>query len=251
MTLRLQAAGVSDAGSGRLVNQDAFCADPGLGLVAVADGMGGRAAGEVASRLAIEALRSHLEAQPDRKAGPPSLAALEAAAQAGNERILRAAARDARLQGMGTTLTAAWVCDRAANIVHVGDSRAYLHRQGHISQLTTDHTLDGLRRSQGAGAPDGRAEAGVRKLLSALGQLPRVGVDLVLVELKAGDLLILCTDGLSAHLTDEDLASKGSLPLPLAERAATMAKLAVERGSVDDVTVVLAAMTEHSTVAER
>jgi protein phosphatase len=239
--------------------------DPDLGLLAVADGLGGHAAGEVASRLAISVLAEYLRDHRQPTGEQSMLDLLAGAVQAGNAAIQSKIAEEPQCQGMGTTLTACLVRDGAAYFAHIGDSRAYLLRDGQITQLSEDHTLANLRRlRRGSNEVEADPSPEGKTLLSALGTSPWVGADLFTQELQAGDLLLLCTDGLTAGVTEDELAALGPFRLSFAERCErllTLANkrrketwseqrlkrgcerllaLANERGGADNITVVLA-----------
>lgn len=238
----MTAFGMTDAGRQRPSNEDAFCVEPSLGLLAVADGLGGRAAGETASHLAIFVLTNYVRSHSASATQGSFLDLLARAVQASNAALQEKGAREPKCQGMATTLTACLVADATAYFVHIGDSRAYLLRHGRITRLTEDHTLATLRRLGGRNHVEIVDSAEGKRLLSALGVLPWAGVDLFAQKLRAGDLLLLCTDGLTAGVTEEELAALGRLKLPLPDRCARLLALANERGGKDNVTVVLAAL---------
>lgn len=240
--MRMTAFGMTDPGRQRSSNEDAYCVEPSLGLLAVADGLGGRAAGETASQLAILVLTNYLRGHFESAAQGSLLDLLDRAVQASNAALQEKGAREPRCQGMATTLTACLVADTMVYFAHIGDSRAYLLRHGHITRMTEDHTVASLRRLQGHRHVQVISPADRNRLLSALGLLPWVGVDLFARRLRAGDLLLLCTDGLTAGVTEEELAALGQLKLPLPDRCARLLALANERGGKDNVTVVLAAL---------
>lgn len=234
------ACGATDVGQQRPVNEDTFCVEPELGLLAVADGLGGHAAGEIASHLAIATLTGYLQEHLQSTAGGTTLDLLAAAVQAGHSTIRTQALATPQYQGMGTTLTACLVKDGMAAFAHVGDSRAYRLRHGRLTLLTQDHTVAGLRRLHGRGAGGGLGSAADKRLLAALGTSPWIGMDLFTQELQTGDLLLLCTDGLTAAATDAELMAVEQMQLPLAERCAWLLALANARGGADNITVVLA-----------
>lgn len=238
--MRMKAFGVTDAGRRPGQNEDTFCVDPDLGLLAVADGIGGRAGGEVASRLAMQAFRGQLMMDASRQAGHSELDLLSKASEAANSLILERVAEEPELQGMGTTFTACWVRGQSAHFVHVGDSRGYLLRHGRLAQLTEDHTVGNLRRRKGNTSTASPSHDGGSKLLAALGTSRWVSADFFTEQLQAGDLLLLCTDGLSVDLGTQELHSLVQRPLPLEERCASLVNLAREQGGTDDITVVLA-----------
>jgi serine/threonine protein phosphatase PrpC len=227
-------AGLSDTGRKRRQNEDAYVCEPPL--FAIADGMGGAQAGEVASRLAAAAFEEGAAAIQ----GEEGVATVVRAA---NARIFERAVHDPAVAGMGTTATVAVADERAATvtIAHVGDSRAYLYRQGALEQLTTDHSLVGELIRSGRLTEDEAAVHPHRSVITrALGTDADVEVDTLTLDVVPGDLVLLCSDGLSAMVRDEDivrvLESAGGAPAAAAEALVSAANAA---GGEDNVTVVL------------
>lgn len=248
----LQAAGVSDIGRIRSRNEDAFAVEPSLGLVAVADGMGGHPAGDIASALAVEELTSVLREPPTEEGRPIGTERLaesagermaEAVVRA-NERILAEADADPQRAGMGTTLTALQVSPSTGSfaLAHVGDSRAYVFSNHRLRQLTRDHTWvqemvdkGELSEEMGVGHP-------LRHILSrALGIGRPVEPELVRGRGQPGDLFLLCTDGLVGMISDGEiqdclLAEDGRSLDRILDSLVTLAN---ERGGADNITVTL------------
>lgn len=237
------AAARSDRGRRRPKNEDAYLARPDRGVFAVADGMGGHPAGDVASRIAIETVRSHLEghrpdAEPDDAADR-----VRAAIEAANRAICERGRQDRDKAGMGTTLTVLAVArsGECLAIGHIGDSRAYRLRGGRIEQLTVDHTWVQQQVELGLLPPDQAADHPFGSVLTrALGTLDEVEVDVVVHSVESDDLLLLCSDGLTTHLDDADLAALLTEPDAslddLADRAVAEANL---RGGTDNITLIL------------
>jgi len=229
-----RSAGVTDTGRRRLRNEDAFICEPPL--FAVADGMGGARAGEIAAGLAAAALE---EAGAETR-GAEGVAALITEA---NRRIWERSLTDPETAGMGTTVTAALVDAAAGSIAigHVGDSRAYLLRGGSIEQLTTDHSLVAELVQSGILTPEEAERHPQRSAITrALGTEPTVDVDAFTITAEPGDVFLLCSDGLSIMVTDEDVAAV----IDAAERdpvraAEGLVAAANARGGEDNVTVVL------------
>jgi serine/threonine protein phosphatase PrpC len=238
--VRFEAAATTDPGLRRPDNEDAYLLDTERGLFCVADGMGGHAAGEVASRLAVEALAREM-ARPD--AGAPLDARLRAAVAAANRAILEAAGRDPTLVGMGTTLTALALAtdDRSFTIAHIGDSRAYLYRQGALTQLTADHTWVQQQVDAGLLTPEEARRHPLASMLTrALGISDDPEVDIIHGELEPGDLILLCSDGLTGMVDDAELAAilaRDDLPLDGLARELTAA--ANRNGGMDNITAIL------------
>lgn len=235
MSLRLRYAARSDVGLLREGNEDSGYAGPSL--LMVADGMGGHAAGELASAIAVATV-SVLEVHPPDEAD--ILANLGDAVDAVGDGIADVIADDPDLTGMGTTITGVyWLRDRVA-VVHVGDSRAYLLRDGVLTQITVDHTyvqtlVDAGRITETEAAYHPRRNL----LMRALDGMNPVAADLTIIEARPGDRFLLCTDGLSGLLSAEEIRSllAGHDPTGSVTR---LVDLSLERGAPDNVTVVVA-----------
>ena len=229
-----RSAGLSDTGRKRRQNEDAYVCEPPL--FAIADGMGGAQAGEVASGLAAAAFEEGAAAIH----GEDGVATLVRAA---NARIFERAVHDPTVAGMGTTATVAVVDESAGTVTlaHVGDSRAYRYRGGALEQLTTDHSLVGELVRSGRLTEDEAAVHPHRSVITrALGTDADVEVDTLTVEVVPGDVVLLCSDGLSAMVRDEEIArvleATGAAPREAGEALIAAANAA---GGEDNVTVVL------------
>jgi protein phosphatase len=229
-----RAAGVTDPGRRRLRNEDAFICEPPL--FAVADGMGGARAGEVAAGLAAAALE---EAGSDTR-GEEGVVALITEA---NRRIWERSLSDPKTAGMGTTTTAALV-DAATGTVgigHVGDSRAYLFRGGELAQLTTDHSLVAELVQSGVLTPEEAERHPQRSAITrALGTESTVEVDAFTIRAEPGDLFLICSDGLSSMITADEM--RGAIEQADRDPARAVEALvdaANAHGGEDNVTVVL------------
>jgi protein phosphatase len=235
---KLLVGSATDVGLVRSNNQDQFLVAPGL--YAVADGMGGHAAGEVASATAIKALQAAFAAGQDHSAG-----SLETAAKAANRAVWEQARTNRGMLGMGTTLVALAVVehDDGTNglaVAHIGDSRLYLFRDGSLRQVTVDHSLvqelvdDGqISEAQAAVHPHRHV------LTRALGVEPAVEVDLINLVPKHGDRYLLCSDGLPREAADEQIASVLRRYPDPSEAAKELVSLAISRGGSDNVTAVV------------
>ena len=200
-------------------------------LAIVADGMGGHVAGEVASRLAINAAASSEVGPGDRVA-------------AGNRAIREEVAREPSLEGMGTTMTLLSIEGNMATIGHVGDSRAYLLRDGELQQLTQDHTVAAEYVAQGQLSPAEAASHPQRHMLTrTLGLTRFVNVDEIELELADGDRLLVCSDGLTEMVDDATLAAALGEGSP-DEVVWELIELANEAGGVDNITVAVVAVTD-------
>jgi serine/threonine protein phosphatase PrpC len=233
----LRAAALSDVGRRRRTNEDRYGLAPELGLFLVADGMGGHTAGQVASGLASDGV---LEAV--REGGPDASLTerLRRAVASANERIFSTAEAKPELSGMGTTLVALLVAGGRAAIAHVGDSRGYRVRAGRIRQLTDDHSVVGELQRRGEISADAAREHPHRHVLTrALGVRSEAEPDLGEITLEHGDVFVLCTDGLTHHVRDEEIAKAAAGEGDLEAACRGLVFLANARGGEDNVTVLL------------
>lgn len=195
-------------------------------LVIVADGMGGHVAGEVASRIAVNAAAS------------TDLEAIDRVA-AGNRAIREEVARDPGLEGMGTTMTLLMVTDDVATFGHIGDSRAYLLRDDDLTQLTADHTVAAEYVAKGEMSPEEAATHPQRHMLMrTLGLTRYVNVDEVEVELHSGDRILMCSDGLTEMVSDEKIGAALAEGTP-DEVVWRLVEMANDAGGVDNITVAV------------
>lgn len=240
MTLHARHAVVSHIGRQRSGNEDAYLAQPPL--YAVADGMGGAKAGEIASGMAVKALADLLgRPAADDEAAAEQLAA--AAAEA-NTRVYAAASDDSARSGMGTTLTVLLLRGDHALLAHIGDSRAYLLRGEELTQLTQDHSLVAEMVREGRLAPDEARLHPYRSVLSrALGTEPDVEVDEFSVDLQSGDVLLLCSDGLSGPVPADKLrkALAAGDPETAARR---LVDEALRHGGPDNITALVIQLSD-------
>ena len=225
-------AAVSDTGRKRRHNEDTYVLEPPV--FAVVDGMGGAKAGEVASELAAEALRE------ESREGGSGEDAVESLIQEANRRVYQRATEDASTSGMGTTLTVALVEDDRVRFGHVGDSRAYLVRDGELIQLTEDHSLVGELVRSGKLAPEDAESHPQRSVITrALGTDPDVDVDTFTQEARPGDIFVLCSDGLYSMVGNStilEIVERNRGDLNAAARALIAA--ANRAGGDDNITVV-------------
>ena len=239
-----ESAGKTDPGRVRRRNEDAFVVDPPL--FAVADGMGGAQAGEVASRLAAAAFREYREADelaPEER--------VQAIIKEANRRIYDRARTDSEVSGMGTTVTAALLSDGGVVIGHVGDSRAYRIRDGRLEQLTEDHSLVADLMRSGRLTPEEAEGHPQRSVITrALGTDPDVDVDTLVIEAAAGDLFLLCSDGLSTMVSEPDVLRTVERANTLDEAARDLVRAANTGGGEDNVTVVLFRLEPDEAVEE-
>lgn len=239
----------SNVGRVRKENEDAFIADPEQGIFIVCDGMGGHAAGEVASRTAVEVLAAelrqvmHVIRELDAKNKPSDrqqvCELLDAAVQHACKRIYQISTDNPDYRGMGTTLTCLVVAGAMGYIAHVGDSRIYLVRGGRVYQLTEDHTVVAEQLKRGLVTPEEAKDAPYRSVLTrAVGIQEYVHVDTLPFEILPADYFVLCSDGLSNYVKGEELLAfltnfqANEVPEKLVDTAN-------ERGGRDNITCVL------------
>jgi protein phosphatase len=233
----------TDTGRQRRDNEDsAYARAP---VFVVADGMGGAQAGEVASKIAVEAFEQGL---PD--AGSPEERLADRAREA-NKRIHNLSKTQHERAGMGTTLTAAYLDDSELAIAHVGDSRAYLFRDGELKMLTQDHSLVAELVQRGKLTEAQAAEHPQRSIITrALGPEPLVEVDTVTYPVRAGDVLLLCSDGLTSMISDEQVAAVLAGTNDLHAAAQALIDEANAAGGRDNITVVLFRLEEAAAGAQ-
>jgi serine/threonine protein phosphatase PrpC len=216
-------------------------------LLVVADGMGGAAAGEVASHMATQTISEHLLStwSDDKESTPQQLAfRLKESAEHANTAIHEYAKEHPEVRGMGTTLTAIGLLEDQVFLTQVGDSRAYLVRNGEASQLTKDQSL--MQRLVDAGEmTEEEAERSERRniILQALGPEAKVRVDLTHQQIRRGDTIVLCSDGLSGQVKKEEIAAAVSQDKDLVKVCTQLIDLANDRGGPDNITVVVARLT--------
>ena len=236
-------AWISDVGTGRDNNEDsvgALVPDADAPVFVVADGMGGHAAGEVASRLAVEAVLGGWAGS----AGSAGHQRIRTAARSANVAVFDAS-QDAHRRGMGSTLTALTLSGREVAIAHVGDSRAYLIREGQASQLTADHSRVGEMLRMRLITAEQAATHPMRSMLTrSLGSEPVLQVDLIRQPAEVGDAFLLCSDGLWDSVSRGEIAGAisgeeaGEPPSP-AQAAAALVELALKRDAPDNVSVAV------------
>ncbi len=238
MNLVLRYAARSDRGLVRTNNEDSVYA--GARLLALADGMGGHAAGEVASQLVIAAL-AHLD---DDEPGGDLLAKLDAAVRSGNSAIAAQVEMEPDLEGMGTTLTAILFDGNRIGMVHIGDSRGYLLRDGELTQITKDDTFVQTLVDEGRITREEAHSHPQRSLIMRALTGHEVEPTLTMREARAGDRYLLCSDGLSDPVSDETIAEALQIP-DVAESAYRLIELALRGGGPDNVTVVVADVVDY------
>lgn len=241
LTIPWDAAGATDVGRRRNGNEDTFRIDPERGIFLVADGMGGHAAGEIASELAANTVAAALRKAVDEAAtGTDLLRRMEQAVAAAQGEILECCADDPKTRGMGTTLT---VCilqpNREYSVGHIGDSRLYVHRNGQLEQVTRDHTWVQREVDSGRLSPEqARSHPLSHVLTRVLSDDGSSQPDLLTGTAEPGDLLLLATDGLYNMVTDDEISGIIDREVTPAEIVQKLIRAANRRGGADNITVV-------------
>ncbi|MDP9122099.1 MAG: Stp1/IreP family PP2C-type Ser/Thr phosphatase [Acidobacteriota bacterium] len=253
--LRVKACGLSDVGLTRVHNEDYFEIDPRHRLYVVADGMGGHSHGEVAAQLAVRAIHDFIEKSSDRDTTWPAKPdprlrrhsnLLKHAVRTAHDNVLRAISKDGTLHGMGTTVVGLLLSGGIAAVAHVGDSRAYRLRGGRLELLTQDHTWVNEQVVAGLLSKEQARSHPLKNVVTrALGGESDVLVDVRELEVQAGDLYLLCSDGLTTMLSDPDIHERLASGLSLHEICRSLVNDANARGGIDNVTVVLLAIDDH------
>lgn len=252
---RTRSQACTDIGRHRAVNQDAFLNDDQFGLYIVADGMGGHAAGEVASQESVETIsdmvKRGLRTMPELRGAiseekvRAACRMLEGAVQAATYMLFAMAEFDRTKSGMGTTISALLMLGQYAVFAQVGDSRIYQLRRGQVSQLTEDHTLIGWQLKQGLITEEEALRSPHKNIITrAVGNRDYVQVDTGLVDLMPGDRYLLCSDGLHGYLKVNEIPAMvgGSLD----KVATALVDLANQRGGRDNITAVVVEAFERT-----
>jgi protein phosphatase len=249
--MRYAAAVKTDVGRRRRENEDSFCLALDIGLFVVADGMGGHAAGEVASRLAVETIRDWVaRSDPGDGAAADAFAAAKCLAggiQAANRTVFEAAQAQPECSGMGTTVVSVMAVGPRVILAHVGDSRIYRIRADGIVQLSRDHSVVQEQIDRGLLSPQEAATSRYRHLITrALGLKASVEVDVQEQASQVGDILVLCSDGLSDMLKPGDILGLVQRhPDDLGKACKALVEEANARGGFDNITVLLVQACEN------
>jgi serine/threonine protein phosphatase PrpC len=248
--MELKAYGLTHVGRQRQHNEDSFLVENDAKLYLVADGMGGHAAGEIASRIAVDSISEFvLHTKEEEGTWPHAYDErykrltnrLMAAVRIANTRVLEAMRKDARLRGMGTTVVACLADEETMSVAHVGDSRVYLIRDNQLSRVTNDHSWV-FEQVQAGMLTEAEAEKHpLRNVITrALGGALQVSPDASEIEMKNGDVYLLCSDGLTGMVPEDEILrlvtkNEGNLEQACQELIDT----ANERGGIDNITAVL------------
>lgn len=247
----MESYAITHCGNVRVLNEDAyFLSDEGLlkDVFVVADGMGGHRAGEVASQTAVEAVMRKLTEL--REAGyTDSAQALRDAMQEANQIVLNLTKSNHAYKGMGTTMTAAITAADCIHVVHIGDSRAYLFQNNSLRQLTKDHSLvQDLFESGQISAKEAREHPQRNIITRALGTSEFMETDIHFVPWQKGNILLLCSDGLTSAVEDVEMALLLKRKRKLSSVANALLSLALQKGGRDNITVLLVRNTEGGSV---
>jgi len=254
-TVKLRAAEQTDIGMVRDHNEDSEHIDPQLGFFIVADGMGGHAAGEIASAMAVEHVtlsldehRAKLAAfaeKPNNEDRRAVVTVLENAVRAAHQAVFSRGVKEADKQGMGTTLDVLLVTGAEAFIAHVGDSRTYLLRDGKAAQITTDHTVAEVLVIEGKLSMEEAQSSPLRTILvNAIGVSADVGVEISHVKLRKGDRILLCSDGLHDYFPADEEIAQHLLEGEIKDGLGEMVEIAKQRGGHDNITGIIVEVLE-------
>ncbi len=258
MKLAIHASGKTDVGMVRTNNEDCIGFDLHSGVFVLSDGMGGQAAGEVASKIAVDTVVGYFRERDNRErrdkvvgrefAGVSGRAnALANAIQLANQAIHNAAASDPNKAGMGATIVALCIEGSLFSVAHVGDSRIYLIRSGAIQRLTSDHSFVTEQVRRGMISQEEADRSTIKNVIvRALGSDETVEPDLADHELTAGDLLLLCCDGLTQRLNDDSLLELANKTESLDQACDGLIQAAKEAGSDDNISCILIRAAERT-----
>jgi protein phosphatase len=238
--MKMKAFGITDVGLKRTNNEDAFAIRPDLGFCVVADGMGGAAAGEVASRIFVETAQEVLSDN-----GPSGAVEdlVKRAFTLANARMLEHVSNHPAHAGMGCTAEILAVTGADIVIGHVGDSRTYRFRSGELRQLTADHSLVQDQLSKGLITPEEARKHPMRNvILRAVGAKETIELDVLRGRGLKGDIFLLCSDGLTDMIGDDEILKCVNATSGIQEKASVLVELAKVAGGKDNITVVLAEM---------
>ena len=244
--MKLTASSRTDIGRLRSNNEDCCSVDTRLGLFIVADGMGGHAAGEIASAMAIEVVREQLvPLLRDQPSAADLLAAMTDAIRLANRTVARTGEENPHWSGMGTTLTLLLLWGGQALLAHVGDSRLYRWRAGQLEQLSDDHSLVGDQLRRGLISREEAETSNLRNiLLQAVGITPDLEICQKQLPLQADDVYLLCSDGLTDMLDNGEITALLEQKLTVEEECELLLAQALEAGGKDNITLVLVQVDE-------
>jgi len=245
----MRSIGRTDIGLVRKVNEDSFLCEKLEGvskayLYIVADGMGGHNAGEIASSMAVDLVAAHIKQNCGMlEDGKGAQELIRSAVQKANRIVFEASISQSSYSGMGTTLSMALIIDRILYVAHVGDSRIYLVRKSNIKKLTEDHSLVAELLKTGSIKPEEASNHPQRNVITrALGTESTIEVDVFQWELEWDDYIIICTDGLSNMVSEEEMLSSINNSKDINEACDLLIDRAKEKGGFDNITVIIIQM---------
>jgi PPM family protein phosphatase len=247
MGLKVEAFGLSDIGPVRPNNEDAWIALKKHNFFALADGMGGHKAGEVAAKETIQTLSKAVQKiSPSKKKNLTSkecITFLQTAIESANQKVFKLGAENRHFQGMGTTLCCLYLYQDSVIYAHVGDSRIYRFRDGELKLLTEDHSLISELMTSGQ-ISDWEALPLKNVITRAIGTSYKVEPEIASVSAQPNDIFLMCTDGLSDFLKEEEIESVLMQPLPLKKMVSHLVQKAIEKGSHDNITSLMIKIKE-------
>lgn len=236
--------GQTDVGLKRGNNEDIYVIEPSHGFCLVADGMGGASSGELASRIFAETAFEHLAGADDRSEAE-MVDMVRKTFLLSNDKILNHIKKHSLHKGMGCTAELAVFTDRGFVLGHVGDSRTYRLRNGRLKQLTKDHSLVQSHINQGLLTPEEARSHPLRNvILRAVGANEKLALDMIRGKTIPGDLLLLCSDGLTDMVDDDWIKEVLSSRIPLPQKVKSLVDMAITAGGKDNITVVLSEILE-------
>ncbi|MCX5804751.1 MAG: Stp1/IreP family PP2C-type Ser/Thr phosphatase [Proteobacteria bacterium] len=248
----------TDTGMVRQKNEDNLCVIESIGLLVVADGMGGHASGEVASKIAVDVIKGYFDAQNAGKQLQIGSCRSEfseetnwlcSAIRLANQAVFEASRGNVQFHGMGTTIAAVLITGKRLSIAHVGDSRVYLIRSGGIEQLTDDHSIVSEQVKRDIITREQARESEMKNILTrALGVAEDVEVDLGELSLFDNDVLLLCSDGLTNMVDDNGIISTVEAFHDPSEACGRLADMANKNGGNDNITVIIARLVKKKTL---
>jgi PPM family protein phosphatase len=237
--MKILAFGKSDIGKKRTTNQDSILMNDKIGLYAVADGMGGHKGGETASAMALDVINSAIEKINEKKSTTHIIPFIKEAVSLASMKIYERSLMDESLRGMGTTLVSVYFYDKSAYISQVGDSRVYLYKDDELWKVTEDHSLINEQIRSGAITKKEAEKLNYKNVITrSVGFEEIVNVDVYTREVEKGDIFLLCSDGLTSMLDDEDIAEQITSK-DLSASVDNLINKANESGGLDNVSVIL------------
>ena len=237
--MKILAFGKSDIGKKRTTNQDSILMNDKIGLYAVADGMGGHKGGETASAMALDVINSAIEKINEKKSTTHIIPFIKEAVSLASMKIYERSLMDESLRGMGTTLVSVYFYDKSAYISQVGDSRVYLYKDDELWKVTEDHSLINEQIRSGAITKKEAEKLNYKNVITrSVGFEEIVNVDVYIREVEKGDIFLLCSDGLTSMLDDEDIAEQITSK-DLSASVDNLINKANESGGLDNVSVIL------------